>query len=127
MTIRLFLTFTTLFHSQSINFCLYDPKGLSTTYGIPVLYLTYLFNCGSKADTQISPLLSVLSTASPPRYYLCTECSCSAVLSPESSSAAKFPARQVSGLPVSLAASLSPPYLALSPFSDRSDKKRHRH
>ena len=32
MTIRLFLTFTTLFHSQSINFCLYDTKGLSTTY-----------------------------------------------------------------------------------------------
>ena len=55
-----------------------------------------------------------------------SECYCPDVLSPEYSSAAKFPAGQVSGLPVSLAASLSPPYLALSPFSDRSYKKRHR-
>ena len=46
---------------------------IQKVYPQHILYFTYLFNCGSKADTQISPLLSVLSTASPPCYYLRTD------------------------------------------------------
>ena len=92
-------------------------------FNIYYILLTVLVQHWVQADTQISPLFRVLSTvSSPPRYYLRTVSYCPDMLSPESSSAAKFLARRVSGLPVSLAASLSPPYLALSPFSDRVTK-----
>ena len=103
---------------------------IQKVYPQHILYFTYLFNCGSKADTQISPLLSVLSTASPPCYYLRTDYPAqltliSCILAGQLYSLVSGCQQAFLGVQA-VCPDISSAGLALSPFSACSNKKRHR-